>query len=98
MNSLAKKYDKTEAITVHLRRVTLGISSRWCELCGNQHWHHKHHLFPNTKTNRALYGKLIDDKKNLFKICESCHLSKPIPRWNEAEFCEALGIEKRGKA
>ena len=71
--------------------------NRPCELCKVRVAEHKHHIFSNTKQNRKKYGKLLDDRRNIMYLCSVCHLNKPIPKWTEREFCEALGIEYRGK-
>jgi hypothetical protein len=56
-----------------------------------------HHLFSQTKLNKKLYGKLIDDPRNIKYLCEKCHLWSVIPKLNENEFCEMLGIPARSK-
>jgi hypothetical protein len=56
-----------------------------------------HHLFSQTKLNKKLYGKLIDDPRNVMYLCEKCHLWKEIPKFTEIEFCKALGIPARSK-
>ena len=72
-------------------------SRRACALCGNRSTD-KHHLFSQTKQNRELYGKLLDDERNIMYLCNDCHLNKSVPKWNELEFCEAIGIEVRSKS
>lgn len=67
-----------------------------CELC-NKRADHAHHKFSQTKLNRKLYGDLLDDSDNICFLCYNCHLNKPIPKFTEIEFCEALGIEPRSK-
>jgi len=69
-----------------------------CQICNRRRAEHKHHLFSNTKLNRKLYGKLLEYKKNVISICSVCHLNKSIPKYNEIEFCWALGIEPRSKS
>lgn len=74
------------------------MQTRWiCKLCGGRATD-KHHLFSNTKQNRELYGKLMDDPANIVYLCNDCHLNKPIPKMTEVEFCKALGIEIRSKS
>lgn len=68
-----------------------------CKLCKINQSEHKHHLFSQTKWARKLYGNLIDDPRNLMELCSVCHLNKPIPKYTEIEFCNALGIEPRSK-
>jgi 5-methylcytosine-specific restriction endonuclease McrA len=68
-----------------------------CEQCGSKHNVQIHHLFSNSKVNRKLYGELLDAPENLMLLCESCHLWKPIPKFTELEFCQALNITPRSK-
>jgi len=71
-----------------------------CEVC-KKHFNvskiQRHHLFSQSKLNRRLYGKLIDDPKNIKFLCDDCHLNKPIPKFTEIQFCDALGIVPRSK-
>jgi len=68
-----------------------------CKLCGKQATD-KHHLFSNTKQNRSLYGKLIDDTLNIMYLCNDCHIGgASIPKLTEKEFCKKLNIEIRSK-
>lgn len=71
--------------------------NRPCELCGKHIASDKHHLFSQTSWARKLYGKLIDDPRNIIHLCNGCHTTKVIPKMNELEFCEALGIAPRSK-
>lgn len=71
--------------------------NRPCELCGKRIAEHKHHLFSQTKWARKLYGKLLDDPRNIMYLCSVCHLNKAIPKMNEQEFCQKLGITPRSK-
>lgn len=69
-----------------------------CKICGSTKYLQKHHMFSQSKLNIKLYSrKLIDDPKNIMTLCINCHLYKTIPKWNEKEFCEALGIKPRSK-
>jgi hypothetical protein len=68
-----------------------------CEYCHNRPATDKHHLFSQTKWARALYGKLIDHPRNIMMLCNDCHLTKPIPKFTEREFCDALEIMPRSK-
>jgi 5-methylcytosine-specific restriction endonuclease McrA len=54
---------------------------------------HRHHLFSNTKKNREIYGKLLDEPFNIVYLCVDCHLSKSIPKYTEAEFRTAAILE-----
>ena len=67
-----------------------------CALCPNRA-QSRHHLFSQSKHARALYGKLIDDERNIMYLCNDCHLSKSIPKMSELEFCKALKIKPRSK-
>ena len=53
-------------------------------------------MFSQTKQNRKLYGKLIDDLRNIMPVCADCH--PKAPHLTEREFCERLGIETRSKS
>lgn len=68
-----------------------------CQICGGIATD-RHHLFSQTKLNRRLYGKLIDDERNIMYLCNGCHLNKSIPKMTEREFCEVMGIEIRSKS
>ena len=68
-----------------------------CENCHYRPGEHRHHKFSNTKLNRKLYGKLLDDKRNIQMLCSICHLNKPVKKYTEKEFCEVMGIEVRSK-
>lgn len=63
-----------------------------CSLC-ERPAEHRHHLFSRTAWATNLYGKLIDDDRNIMLLCSTCHLNKPIPKMTEKEFCNKLGIE-----
>ncbi len=69
-----------------------------CEKCNRRQATQHHHLFSNTKLNRRLYGKLLDDKRNIQLLCEDCHLWKPVDKLSEQEFCKIMGIEPRSKS
>lgn len=71
-----------------------------CTCCYLSKATQRHHRFSQTKTARRKYGKAIDDPKNIQHVCANCHASHAgslLDRWNEREFCEALGIEYKGK-
>jgi hypothetical protein len=57
-----------------------------------------HEQYGDTKDNRRLYGRLIDDSINAKPSCAHCNVGHAnVTVWNEYEFCEALGIEPRSK-
>jgi hypothetical protein len=68
-----------------------------CEVCLKRPAEHLHHKFPQTKINKNLYKDFIHHEKNILKVCSICHLSKPIPKYNEIEFCASMGIMPRSK-
>jgi hypothetical protein len=71
---------------------------RVCHLCGGVATD-KHHLYSQTKQARELYGKLLDDPRNIVYLCNACHIGgASIPKLTEREFCAALGIEIRSKS
>jgi len=62
--------------------------------------HQKHHKFSQTKWARRLYGKLLDDPRNIQIVPAEeniSHAGKSLIMWDEHEFCQALGIEPRSK-
>ena len=69
-----------------------------CEICGRDKLINRHHKYARYKYRAVLYPE-IDEPINIQVLCSNCHLSKAkgIVIWNEVEFCEAMGIEKRGK-
>ena len=67
---------------------------RVCPKCGRLAAH-RHHKFPQTKENRAKYGKLIDEEFNSEYYCSDCHSSHAKlengDTWDELTFiCEAI--------
>ena len=68
-----------------------------CEVCKVRPAEHAHHLFSQSRWAKKLYGDLIHDPRNIMYLCASCHLNDKIPKLTETQFCERLGIEKRGK-
>lgn len=70
-----------------------------CDICGRNNLLTSHHKFPQTKVNRKIYGKLLNDIRNIQVLCLDCHINKKsgIVTWNEQEFCEALEIEIQDK-
>lgn len=77
---------------------------RCCENCGSTNMLSTHHKFPQTKVNLKYYGKsirgvrTIDHPFNLQILCYNCHINeRGIVRWNELQFCDALGIKPLSK-
>ena len=70
-----------------------------CENCFEERATEKHHLFENTKRNRALYGRLVDDPRNIQNLCYACHHGHrgKVKHQSEREFCEKLGVSMRSK-
>lgn len=69
-----------------------------CKVCGeNRIYLQCHHLYSQTKQAKKLYGNLIHDRRNILMVCENCHMTKPIPKFTEEEFCNAIGIKPRSK-
>jgi len=66
------------------------------EGCSKNAIHH-HHIYSDSKEARKLYGSMVDDDRNIILLCEDCHNWKPLLKYTEWEFCEALGIEPRSK-
>jgi len=67
-----------------------------CDICGVKAAEQRHHVFPQTKKNRKLYGTLIDDAKNIMYVCCDCH--PKAKHMSEREFCAMFGIENRSKS
>jgi hypothetical protein len=82
-----------------MKRRKLSEQFHFCEVegCSNQAVH-KHHKFSDSKKNRELYGKLLDDDKNIMLLCNDCHLWKALRKYNERVFCGIMGIEPRSKS
>jgi len=59
---------------------------------------HRHHLLSQTAIYRGLYPDLIDDPRNTEEWCDDCHLSKPLKKLTEIEFCRMLKIKPRSKS
>lgn len=38
-----------------------------------------HHIVPNTKINRNRWKLYIQSPMNMFPLCSTCHLNKPLP-------------------
>jgi len=60
----------------------------------------KHHKFSQTKWARRLYGKLLDDPRNIQIVPAEeniSHAGKSLIFWTEEQFCEALRIESRSE-
>lgn len=59
-----------------------------------------HHKFHNVLWARKLYKDLMDDPRNIQRVCADCNISHAglgLTHWSEKEFCKALGIEIRSK-
>jgi hypothetical protein len=63
-----------------------------CLLCGIRPSNQFHHKFNQSKQNRSIYGKMLDEPFNLVASCGACNGSHAnIPswaKWNEKEFRE----------
>lgn len=73
-----------------------------CEACHTRKATQLHEKFPDTQSNRKLYGELLYDRRNTQIVCAYCNAShaghgKGLITWNELEFCDALGIEPLSK-
>ena len=68
-----------------------------CEICNIQPGVEVHHKFSKSKWALKLYPDCIHDRRNLMNICYDCHHAKPLVKWSESEFCEALNIKSRSK-
>jgi 5-methylcytosine-specific restriction endonuclease McrA len=68
-----------------------------CGLCGIRPSNQFHHKFQQSKQNRLIYGKMLDEPFNLVASCGPCNGSHAnIPswaKWNEKQFREAA-LEK----
>jgi len=62
-----------------------------CYFRATQH----HHEFPNSSTNRKLYGRLLDRDENIKLV--SHHHHARMKNIQEKEFCERLNIQPRSK-
>lgn len=71
-------------------------ASGLCEICGVNPATEWHHLFPQTKTNKRLYGVLIHRRENIVGLCHGCH--EKAQHISEREFCGRLGIKPRSKS
>ena len=78
---------------IDARPRVLGI----CEVCEEKPATQEHHLLSQTKLYKKLYGPLIHHPRNKLLTCEDCHMTKPMPKFTEREFCDALGIAPRSK-
>ena len=70
---------------------------RKCPLCDEIKCLDAHHLFSQSNLHIKLYGSLIHHPKNIVYICRDCHLTKPLPKMTEREFCKKLNISTRSK-
>ncbi len=64
--------------------------NRLCEKCGTEPASQKHHMFPQTKLHRKIYGKMLDEEWNLQRMCVKCHVSHAKldgdDTWSESQF------------
>jgi hypothetical protein len=70
----------------------------YCVKCYERPAVHRHHIFENTKLNRKLYGKLLDNDPNIQYLCEGCHLNDSVDHMGEEAFCAMMDIEVRSKS
>ena len=68
-----------------------------CEVCGIRQATELHHKLSQSKVWKSIYPEYIHNKVNLVHCCALCHKWKPMPKWDEATFCKALGIAPRSK-
>ena len=72
-----------------------------CECCGKYDRNlERHHIFSQTVWAKKLYGKLLDDHRNILKVCNGCngsHANPNLLHWDEMDFCRALEIQPRSK-
>ena len=70
-----------------------------CDACKTATADTAHHMFEQYNWRKKLYPDFIHDERNLQYLCQSCHIYKKegIKFMNEDEFCEVMGISKRGK-
>lgn len=61
-----------------------------CQMCGDSMYEHKHHLLSQTEQYKKEIGNLIHLPYNILKVCERCHLCKPIPKLSEEEYLAFL--------
>jgi hypothetical protein len=65
-------------------------SATICPLCGKHRKLDKHHRYSQGETHEKVYSKkLLDMDFNIYRVCNGCHLSKPIPVYSEREFLKA---------
>lgn len=67
-----------------------------CHICFEKPAQQIHHIFPQTKPNREIYGELLDDPENTLPVCCDCH--PEAHHYTEKEFCEIMGIEAMSKS
>ena len=69
-----------------------------CQHCQIKPATDKHHLFPQYKLHKKLYPDYIHHSDNFLYVCNDCHLSKSILKWDEIKFCLHFGIKPRTKS
>ena len=79
-------------------KLNLNSNVRICENpgCYRRATEH-HHLFSDSKQNRRLYGKTLDNDLNILLLCYDCHHNKPLRKLTEIEFCNKLNIDVESK-
>lgn len=68
-----------------------------CAVCKTRENLQRHHMYSRTKLAVKLYGKLIDDPRNIQVLCANHHLNHPVDKDDEITFCKKLGITPRSK-
>jgi hypothetical protein len=89
-----------EYIAQHYKEIFAELGKNkmgYCQICFENSATDRHHKFIQSKQNRKLYGKLLDDDRNILYVCSGCHLNDSVPHYSEREFCDILGIEPRSK-
>jgi len=72
MKSTLKHYAKN---ATERSQMLVPAIKRMCEVCQKNEATQLHHIFPNHKNHRKLYGSLLDRDFNLLPVCEHCHVS-----------------------
>jgi hypothetical protein len=78
----------------------MATSWGWCSCCNNRGPLDAHHQFHQVAWAKKLYGKLLNDPRNIQYACPDCHASHrstKLIHWTEEQFCTALDIEIRSK-
>ena len=60
-----------------------------CCFCKKNIATERHHKFPNTKANRKIYGRLLDEPFNCVPACNNCNGShRNVIIWDEKTFIQ----------